>query len=128
LIGSEEETNIMIKVSVLYPNANDCRFDFDYYCKSHMPMVRDRLGGACHGIAVDKGIAGGAPGTRPAHVASAHLFFESVESFQAAFNPHAQEILADIPNYTNAQPLIQISQVLINATRDQTGELHLHMT
>src|SRR5690348_17538722 len=64
--GSEEETTIMIKVSVLYPNANDCRFDFDYYCKSHMPMVRDRLGGACHGIAVDKGIAGGAPGTRPA--------------------------------------------------------------
>jgi uncharacterized protein (TIGR02118 family) len=90
-------------------------------------MVRDRLGGACHGIAVDKGVAGGAPGTRPAYVASAHLFFDSVEAFQAAFNPHAKEILADIPNYTNAEPAIQISQVLINATRAQTGELHLHM-
>ncbi|MFL5274147.1 MAG: EthD family reductase [Anaeromyxobacteraceae bacterium] len=117
----------MIKVSVLYPNAKDCRFDFDYYCKSHMPMVRDRVGGACHGISVDEGIAGGAPGTRPAHVASAHLFFESVEAFQAAFSPHAREIMADIPNYTNVQPIIQISRVLINATRNQTGELHLHM-
>jgi uncharacterized protein (TIGR02118 family) len=91
-------------------------------------MVRDRLADACHGIAVDKGIAGGAPGTRPAHVASAHLFFESVEAYEAAFNPHAQEILADIPNYTNVQPVIQISQVLINATRTQTGKLHLHMS
>lgn len=115
----------MIKVSVFYPNSQDCKFDFDYYCKSHMPMVRDRLGVACCGIAVDKGIAG-EPGQRAPYVAAAHLFFESVEAFQGAFDPHAGEILADIPNYTNVAPVLQISEVLINATRQHTGELHLH--
>lgn len=115
----------MIKVSVLYPNPEDCRFDFDYYCKSHMPMVKDRLGSACQGIAVDKPLAGEA-GMRPPYVAAAHLFFKSAEAFQAAFEPHAEEILADIPNYTNLQPTLMISEVLINATRSQTGDLHLH--
>lgn len=115
----------MIKVSVFYPDADNCKFDFDYYCNRHMPMVRDRLGSACHGIAVDRGMAGEA-GARPQFVAAAHLFFESVEAFQGAFEPHAQEIMADIPNYTNVEPVLQISEVLINATRSHTGELHLH--
>lgn len=115
----------MIKVSVLYANPEDCRFDFDYYCKSHMPMVKDKFGSACQGIAVDKYLPS-EPGARPPYVAAAHLYFKSVEAFQAAFAPHAEEILADIPNYTNVQPTIVFSEVLINATRSQTGELHLH--
>ncbi len=117
----------MIKVSVFYPNSENCKFDIDYYCKSHMPMVRDKLGIACKGMAVDQGISGAEAGSHPAYVAAGHLFFDSVEAFQAAFGPHAEEILADIPNYTNAQPVIEISKVLINATRGQTDELHLHM-
>jgi hypothetical protein len=34
-----------------------------------------------------------------------------VEAFQNSFAPHAQEFGADIPNYTNVQPTIQISEV-----------------
>jgi uncharacterized protein (TIGR02118 family) len=48
----------MIKVTVLYPNTPESRFDLDYYCNTHMPLVRDKLGLACKGIAVDAGIAG----------------------------------------------------------------------
>ncbi|HEX5045957.1 MAG TPA: EthD family reductase, partial [Gammaproteobacteria bacterium] len=29
----------MIKVSVLYPQKAGARFDMDYYCDSHMPLV-----------------------------------------------------------------------------------------
>ena len=36
----------MIKVSVLYPFAAGCRFDLDYYCNRHMPLVKERLGAA----------------------------------------------------------------------------------
>ena len=116
----------MIKVSVFYPNTENCKFDIAYYCNSHMPMVKDRLGDACKGLAVDQGISGGEPGSRPTYVAAGHLFFESVDAFQAAFGPHVEEILADIPNYTNVQPVIEISNILINAARGQTSELHLH--
>ena len=117
----------MIKVTVLYKNAEACRFDMDYYCKQHVPMLRDKLGDACKGIAVDEGLAGEEPGSSAPFVAMIHLFFETVEDFQNSFGPQADIILADVPNYTDAEMVVQISQVLINATRSETGELHLHM-
>jgi uncharacterized protein (TIGR02118 family) len=69
--------------------------------------MQQKLGPACKRMAVEEGIAGGAPAT---DVAMGHLYFDSTDAFQSAFAPHAQ-ILADIPNYTNTQPTIQISEV-----------------
>jgi uncharacterized protein (TIGR02118 family) len=40
----------------------------------------------------------------------AHLAFDSVDAFQAAFGPHAEAIMDDIPNYSNVQ-FVQISEV-----------------
>jgi uncharacterized protein (TIGR02118 family) len=40
-----------------------------------------------------------------------HLYSDSITEFQAAFAPHAEAIMADIPNYTNVRPVIQISEV-----------------
>jgi len=42
-----------------------------------------------------------------------HIYCESAEAFQAAFAPHAQGIMGDIPNYTDIEPTIQISEVKI---------------
>jgi uncharacterized protein (TIGR02118 family) len=103
----------MIKVSVLYPSGDNATFDMDYYCKRHMPMVQDRLGAACKRVAVEKGLSGGAPNTAPSYIAMGHLFFDSVAEFQAAFAPHASELLGDVPNYTNTKPMIQISEVVM---------------
>ena len=101
----------MIKVSVLYPAGENTKFNMDYYCGSHMPMVRQKLGAACKSVAVEQGLGGAAPGSPPAFAAMGHLYFDSVAEFQAAFAPHAAQIMADIPNYTNVQPTIQISEV-----------------
>ena len=101
----------MIKVSVLYPSTEGTRFDIDYYCNSHMPMVQAECGGALKGMNIDAGIAGGAPGQPAPYFAVGHLLFDSVESFQSAFGPKAGTIMADIPNYTDVSPVIQISEV-----------------
>jgi uncharacterized protein (TIGR02118 family) len=101
----------MIKVSVLYPNATDCKFDMNYYVNQHMPMVQQKLGAACKSMAVEEGVAGGAPGAPATYVAMGHLYFDSTDSFQTAFTPHAPEIMGDIPNYTDIEPIIQISEV-----------------
>jgi uncharacterized protein (TIGR02118 family) len=101
----------MIKVSVLYPYSDGSSFDMAYYLEKHMPMVRQKLGSALKGMAVDQGLAGGAPGSPPIHIAAGHLFFDSVEAFQGAFGPHTKEIMGDIPNYTKIQPVLQISDV-----------------
>jgi uncharacterized protein (TIGR02118 family) len=42
-----------------------------------------------------------------------HLYCPSVEAFQAGMGPHAQEIMGDIPNYTDLAPVIQISEVVV---------------
>jgi uncharacterized protein (TIGR02118 family) len=101
----------MIKVSVLYPAGENTKFDMDYYCKSHMPMVQEKLGAACKTMAVEQGLGGAAPGAPPTYAAMGHLYFDSVAEFQAAFAPHAAAIMADIANYTNVQPVIQVSEV-----------------
>ena len=44
-----------------------------------------------------------------------HVFCDSVESFQLGFGPHAAELLADISNYTDLQPVLQISEVVIGS-------------
>lgn len=103
----------MIKVSVLYPHEEGKKFDMDYYLNKHIPMVREKLGDALKNAAVEAGLAGGAPGSPPTYVAMGHLFFDSAESFQAAFAPHAQAIMADIPNYSQVTPVMQVSEVKI---------------
>ncbi len=101
----------MIKVSVLYPNEEGKKFDMDYYLNSHIPMVNEKIGAALKGRAVEQGLSGVEPGSPPTYVAMAHLLFDSVEAFQSAFGPHAAAIMADVPNYTDVQPTIQISEV-----------------
>jgi len=101
----------MIKVTVMYPNTEASRFDMAYYCNTHIPMVQEKLGAALKGVAVEQGIGGEVPGSRAPYIALGHLLFESVEAFQTSFAPHAQVIMGDIPNYTNTQPAIQISEV-----------------
>jgi len=51
----------MIKVSVLYANSEAKKFDMAYYCDTHMPMVRRKLGEACIRVEVKQGLAGGHP-------------------------------------------------------------------
>ena len=74
-----------------------------------------KLGAALMSVSVEQGVAGGSPGSAPTFVAMAHLTFESVPAFQAAFTPHAAEIMADISKYTSIEPIIQISEVKVGA-------------
>jgi uncharacterized protein (TIGR02118 family) len=101
----------MIKVSAFYPNEEGKKFDMDYYLNSHIPMVQEKLGDALKGGGVEQGLSGIEPGSPATYVAMANLLFDSVETFQSSFGPHSEAIMADIPNYTDIQPTIQISEV-----------------
>jgi uncharacterized protein (TIGR02118 family) len=101
----------LIKVGVFYPQSPGSKFDMRYYLEKHIPLVRQMVGSALKGVAVEQGLAGGTPGAPVTYVAMCHLLFDSVDRFEASFGAHAPEIMADIPNYTNIQPIIQISEV-----------------
>ncbi len=103
----------MVKVSVMYPNTPGARFDHDYYRDKHLPLLKARMGDACLYYTIDKAISGRTPDEPAPYVAMCHIFSESVEAFLAGFGPHAEEIVADIANYTDLTPVRQISEVVV---------------
>ena len=102
----------MIKVSIFYPNTAGATFDMAYYTSKHLTMLQKRIP-ACKGVAAERGLSGAEPGSKPTYIAVGHLLFDSVESFQTGFAPHAAEIVGDVPNYTNTRPVIQVSEIAL---------------
>ena len=101
----------MIRVAVMYPNKDGGTFDYDYYRNQHMNLVKDRLADWITGSGVNKGI-GGMDGAPAPFMCIGQLFFENLDDFQAAFAAHGEELLADIPNYTNVEPVVQIDEAI----------------
>ncbi|MEP0265689.1 EthD family reductase [Dokdonia sp.] len=101
----------MVKVTILYPNSDGKTFDMDYYSNKHMPMVASLLGESLKHVAIDQGIAGGRPDAPIPYLAIGYLYFDSLEAYQEVFGPNAEKIIGDIPNYTNSQPVVQISEI-----------------
>ena len=99
----------MIKISVMYPGGEGRTFDMAYYLETHIALVRRLLGGRLKSVSVDRGI--GIPGSPAPYLAIGHLLFDSVEDLQAALATHGPALMADIPNYTNSQSAIQVSEV-----------------
>jgi len=60
-------------------------------------------------------LAGPTPETPPAFIAMCHFQFLSVEDFLAAFQPHAEVLQGDMPNYTDITPVIQFNEVLMKS-------------
>jgi uncharacterized protein (TIGR02118 family) len=101
----------MILVTVMYPAGE--AFDTDYYFKTHMPLVKDRWGP--HGLKNAQAIKGMAKpdGSTPDYQMIALMTFGSMDDFKAAGKAHGKEIFADIPNFTKAQAVVQINDVLL---------------
>ena len=100
----------MIKVSIVFPNKPGCRFDLDYYRRVHLPLAMKWLVPPAKSVTVDIGVSGATPDQPPPFRAVTAFTCESVQDFRDAFMPHAAELRFDISNYTDIEPIIQISQ------------------
>lgn len=103
----------MIKVSVMYPNTPGARFGPCLLPRPAHAAGAGAHGGqlqALHGGQRDRGRRAGR--ARP-YIGMCHIFSDSVETFQAGFGPHAKEIMADIANYIDLTPVMQISEVVV---------------
>ena len=94
----------MLSVQILYPKSDDTTFDMDYYCQTHMPMLADALGDACHGWGASTVKTG-------KWEAMGWAMVESQEAFDAAMASAGAAIMGDVPNYTNVQPELVIGDV-----------------
>jgi uncharacterized protein (TIGR02118 family) len=100
----------MIRATALYPQGG--KFDADYYVQKHMPLVAEKCGAALVKWEYDQGVAGGMPGQPAPYVAAGHMYFNSLPEMMQAMAPNIAAILADIPNFTDQQPTMQISEIV----------------
>ena len=101
----------MFKVAILYPSGEDKTFDMDYYEKKHMPMVAGFLGKNLNFYEIDKGIAGRAPDNKAPFVAIGYFYIKDVAEYNKAIAQNRDAIVNDFKNYTNIQPVIEISEI-----------------
>ncbi|HEY1984832.1 MAG TPA: EthD family reductase [Terracidiphilus sp.] len=102
----------MVKVSILYPNKPDSHFDVEYYLNTHMPMASKLLGPAIRAITVEIA-SGAAPDQAAPFAAICGFTCETFKDFTDAFEPVAAQLQGDIPNYTDIDPITQVSDIRI---------------
>lgn len=102
----------LIKISVMYPFEEGKIFDMEYYEKKHMPMVAGFLGANLVRYTIEKGIASGIPNQPLPYMAIGTFYVKRLEEYQAAIGPNRDAIRADFANYTNAAPIILVSEVV----------------
>lgn len=101
----------MFKVAILYPNGEDKTFDMDYYEKKHMPMVAGFLGKNLKFYEITKGIAGRTPNDKAPFVAIGYFYIDDVAEYNKAIAQNRDAVISDFKNYTNIQPVVQISEI-----------------
>ena len=111
LIHSSTSGNELFKVAILYPNGEGKTFDMDYYEHKHMPMVAGFLGKNLKFYEIDKGIAGRMPNEKVPYLAVGYFYVKDVAEYNKAITQNREAVINDIKNYTNIQPIIQISEV-----------------
>ena len=103
----------MIRVIVSYANEPEKKFDWDYFVGDHMAIVHRELDhrGLVR-VEIDKGISAADPSAPAPFIAAAHLIFNTVEEVHAAFIAAGRPVMGDVPNYTDIEPQIQISEIV----------------
>ena len=103
----------MIRVVMLYPRTGDSRFEMNYYLTRHIPRIREIfMEQGLLDLEVQQGIAGAMPGQPSPYMCISSFLFEKLEGFQKGFAAQGAWIMGDVPNYTNVQPQVQISNVV----------------
>lgn len=101
----------MFKVTILYPNGDDKTFDMDYYEKKHMPMVAGFIGKNLKFYEIDKGIAGRTPNDKVPFLAIGYFYISDIAEYNKAIAQNRDAVISDFKNYTNIQPVVQISEI-----------------
>ncbi|WP_077145591.1 EthD family reductase [Sphingopyxis sp. KK2] len=101
----------MLCITAIYPNDPESRFDAGYYLTSHAETARALL--SPHGLTAIRTTIGTAAldGSPPPYWAVSEMHFTSRADFDAAIAANGDALFADIPNYTNVTPILQVSEL-----------------
>ena len=100
----------MIRATFSYLAGPSVRFDFTYYVERHMPLARRLLEPVR--AEVDRCVSSEERGSAPRCVCVAHLYFTTLEDYHRALESHGDELAGDVPNYTDAELEILVSEII----------------
>ncbi|MFN3817715.1 EthD family reductase [Blastomonas sp.] len=102
----------MTHIMAIYPNDAGSRFDADYYIGRHTKFAENLLTG--HGLIEIRSVLGrhALDGSTPPFWAISEMVFTSREAFDLAMAAHGANLFADLPNYTDVAPLLQVGTLV----------------
>jgi uncharacterized protein (TIGR02118 family) len=101
----------VIRITALYPNTPGSRFDADYYLDKHSRYAIQLL--SPHGLRSIRTTTGTASldGSPPPFWTISEMIFDSRGAFDAAMAECGATLFADLPNYTDSTPVMQLSEL-----------------
>jgi uncharacterized protein (TIGR02118 family) len=91
-------------LTILYPNAENVRWDVEKYREGHMPLIMKLYGEkAIKRFELRKGsndMAGGAP----KYIGTVNIYLGDQKAFQAAQAQHGETLRKDVPNFSSVMP------------------------
>lgn len=99
-----------VAVTVVYPA--DCKFDEDYYLKTHMPLVAKKFGP--HGLKTWRitRLEHADPSQKAPYKIQADLIFPDAGAARKAFEVEGKEVFGDIPNFTDGAATLMIGEII----------------
>ena len=98
-------------ITVMYPNKPGVTFDFDYYLKQHATLIDRLYGASIAKLELRRGSA--TPDGSPApYIAIINIWIADQAAFDSAGAKHGATLIADVPNFTNTMPAIQIDEIV----------------
>ena len=91
----------MTTLLVTYPGDAGTRFDRDYYVAHHLPLVQEAWGPS--GLVTITALFPAGDGAGPIAVCVCG-FRDDAALAAALHSPHTERVMADVPQFTDAQP------------------------
>jgi uncharacterized protein (TIGR02118 family) len=86
-------------------------FNFDYFLNPHIPWARQLVPDS--GTEIRRGTSAATGGPVP-YRCLCRFWFNAEEDYRAAMAKHGAELMADITNFTNVKPIVQVDEVLLD--------------
>ena len=103
----------MIRIAAAYPRLEGKKFNMDYYIHTHLPFVWQKFSPyGLRKIEVDQGVGKPGGGVSP-FFAIGYLYFDSLADFQECYASVGQEVVGNIPIYTDVTPMIQVGEITL---------------
>ncbi|KAK8197915.1 uncharacterized protein BKA78DRAFT_350305 [Phyllosticta capitalensis] len=97
-------------LAVAYPNVSDATFNHDYYVKTHMTMVERIFGSRMIGWRTMKIVATKPSHEKPLYNVLTLIDFPDRKTCDECLADTEAELVPDIPNYSNQQPIFLIGE------------------